>query len=318
MKNTLLIFALIMSFLSCSQNESNEDLKPADLNLSKNDVQSSQNMFPTGIRYSYSEVAIQGAYNQFKQTLNKNEAISIIAEVDHSKNAKSIGEELDYTNLILFGNPVLGTPLMQRNQLAGLDLPQKVLFYKTDDKEDIIIYNSVAYLSSRHDLDGVETLPKVSEALENLVSGVSKSSVLESEDQMVSSGEGIETKESTFSFEETYSKLQNVLEENPNIRIIAELDHQENARSVGLDLKPTSIIIFGNPQLGTPLMLEEQSIGLDLPQKMLVWENAEGDVFVSYNNPYFIAERHDVDNSNEILAKIETALDNISNAATGN
>ncbi|MGA8855242.1 MAG: DUF302 domain-containing protein [Christiangramia sp.] len=133
----------------------------------------------------------------------------------------------------------------------------------------------------------------------------------------VVTGNGIITKSSLKSFEETYSSLKNALNSNENITIIAELDHQKNAESVGLELYPTKIIFFGNPEFGTPLMNQDQSIGLDLPQKMLVWENAEGEVYVSYNDPYFIAERHSV-NNNEILNKINTALDNLSNVATGN
>ena len=134
----------------------------------------------------------------------------------------------------------------------------------------------------------------------------------------VVTGNGIITKSSLKSFEETYSSLKNALNSNENITIIAELDHQKNAESVGLELPPTKIIFFGNPKLGTPLMNQDQSIGLDLPQKMLVWENAEGEVYVSYNDPYFIAERHSVNNTDEILNKISTALDNLSNVATGN
>ena len=317
MKNIILSAGLFLAFISCSENENEQNLATAD--LMQNDVEEiTSNEFPFGTKYSLSEVAIQGAYNQFKQTLNKNEAIGIIAEVDHARNAKSIEEDLNYTKVIFFGNPNLGTPLMQRNQLAGLDLPQKVLFYKDENKNDVILYNSAEYLRSRHDLDGVETLPKISAALENLVSGVSKNEIKAADQQTVGYKEGIKTKLSELSFEESYAALKNALESNPNISIMAELDHQANAARVGLELNPTRIIIFGNPNLGTPLMQEEQSIGLDLPQKMLVWENSEGEVYVSYNDAYFIAGRHSVENNEEILNTINNALDNLSNVATGN
>jgi len=317
MKNSVLLFSLLLGLNSCSQNE----IDSSENNISQTNFKTSENLnnadFPIGTNYSNSAIAIQGAYNQFIQKLRKNDAISIVAQVDHSKNANSVGLKLDYTRIVFFGNPTLGTPLMQENQLAGLDLPQKVLFYRTDNKSDILIYNSVSYLRSRHNLDGVATLDKLSNALENLVSDVSKSPVMESSNQNVEFMEGIITKESKQDFETSYATLKNAIVNNPNLSIVAELDHQANANSVGLDLRPTKLIIFGNPNLGTPLMQNERTIGLDLPQKMLVWKDQDGNVKVSYNDIYFLAERHEIEGNKEILDKISTALENLSNAAVG-
>lgn len=301
MKKIILSIAIVTGMSACSQDDK------------ENLIQE----FPVGTNYSMSDVEVQNAYSQLKQNLQMNDAISIVAEVDHQQNAQSIGEELGYTKIIFFGNPNLGTSLMQKNQLAGLDLPQKILFYKNQEN-NIILYNSTNYLSSRHGLQGVETLDQISGALKSLVKGVSNSEIVTAEDQMVDYQEGVITKQSSQSFEDTYSSLKNALSTNTNISIIAELDHQQNAVSVDLELNPTKLIIFGNPNLGTPLMLKEQSIGLDLPQKMLVWENEEGEVYVSYNDPYFIAERHGIEGSEEVLETISNALSNLSNAATGN
>lgn len=317
MKNFIILFSLLFGLNSCSQNEivsPRSEISEANLRVSEN---LNSEDFPTGTNYSNSAIAIQGAYNQFIQKLRKNDAISIVAQVDHSKNANSVGLELDYTSIVFFGNPALGTPLMQRNQLAGLDLPQKVLFYRTENKSDIMLYNSVAYLSSRHNLEGVATLDKISNAQENLVTSVSKRPIKESAIQNIGFMEGIITKESTHDFETSYSILKNAIASNDNLTIVAELDHQANAKSVGLELRPTKIIIFGNPKLGTPLMQNEQSTGLDLPQKMLVWEDEEGNVKVSYNDIYFLAERHGIEGNKEILEKISTALDKLSDAAAG-
>ena len=315
MKKTLLMLGLIAGMSSCSQNDQDE-ISTANASANNSTVMAAD--LPIGVKYAESQLGIAGAYNQLKQSLKKNDAISIIAEVDHAANAKSIGEELDYTSIIFFGNPVLGTPLMQRNQLAGIDLPQKVLFYKDGEKNELAMYNSVDYLASRHGLEGVETLPKISDALENLVSSATKAEIKSAPIQEVAEGEGIITKDSEQDFENTYSTLKETLSANPNIKIIAELDHQANAASVNLELRPTRIIIFGNPNLGTPLMQDDQSIGLDLPQKMLVWEDADGNVFISYNDPEFIAKRHGIEGNEEVLQKISNALDMISSKATGN
>ncbi len=126
---------------------------------------------------------------------------------------------------------------------------------------------------------------------------------------------GIISKTSTLDFDSTYKKLKSVIENNPNLKIIAELNHQANADSVGLDLNPTRIIMFGNPKLGTPLMQNSQTAGLDLPQKILVNQNNEGIVTISYNNPLYLKSRHSITNQEAVLDKISGALDNITNAA---
>ncbi|MDO5978457.1 DUF302 domain-containing protein [Flavivirga spongiicola] len=128
---------------------------------------------------------------------------------------------------------------------------------------------------------------------------------------------GIISKTSHQDFDTTYQTLKRVIENNPNLKIIAELNHQANASSVDLGLNPTRIIMFGNPNLGTPLMQNAQAIGLDLPQKILVYQNDEGVVKVSYNDPSYLKDRHGITNQEDVLNKIAVALDKITNAAIG-
>ena len=74
--------------------------------------------------------------------------------------------------------------------------------------------------------------------------------------------------------------------------VFARIDHAEGAKSAGLALRPTEVVIFGSPTAGTPLMAMSQAIGIDLPLKMLVWQDAEGRTFVSYNDPAWLVRRH--------------------------
>jgi len=126
---------------------------------------------------------------------------------------------------------------------------------------------------------------------------------------------GIITKTSNNSVDQTYQQLRTALSNNPNLKIILELDHQANAASVDLELLPTKIIMFGNPKLGTPLMQNAQTTGLDLPQKMLVYQTEDGTVKVSYNDPLYLQERHGIDGNEAILQKISGALDKLSDVA---
>jgi len=122
---------------------------------------------------------------------------------------------------------------------------------------------------------------------------------------------GIVTKVSNLDFEVTYAKLKNIIENNPNLKVLMELDHQKNAESVGEELNPTRLILFGNPKLGTPLMKNAHTVSLDLPQKVIVYQDDDGLVKVSYNDPAYLKDRHNVEGSDEVLKKIRGALDKI-------
>lgn len=128
---------------------------------------------------------------------------------------------------------------------------------------------------------------------------------------------GLVTVESNYGFEETYDRLRGAIEQNGQLSIVAEVDHAANAQSVGKDLGPTRLLIFGNPDLGTELMQAEQTVGIDLPQKFLVYENAEGQVLVTYNDPYYLAGRHGIEGQDGELQKIFMALSNLAGTATG-
>lgn len=102
---------------------------------------------------------------------------------------------------------------------------------------------------------------------------------------------GIVQKPSLHSVDETLHKLQVILADK-GITIFASIDHSGEAEKVGMQMRPTKLLIFGNPKGGTPLMLAAPSIAIDLPMKILVWEDGEGKVWVSYNTPEYLAERH--------------------------
>jgi len=128
---------------------------------------------------------------------------------------------------------------------------------------------------------------------------------------------GLIIKTSKSDFDTTYQKLRDILSANPNLKIILELDHSKNAANADIELLPTKIILFGNPKLGTPLMLANRTVAIDLPQKMIVFEDISGVVKVAYNDPAYLKERHNLEDRDEELAKVSGALDKISSAVTG-
>jgi uncharacterized protein (DUF302 family) len=96
--------------------------------------------------------------------------------------------------------------------------------------------------------------------------------------------------------------------------VFARIDHAAGASKIGKTLRPTELLIFGNPQGGTPFMECAQSVGIDLPLKALVWEDAMGKVWISYNEPAFLAQRHDVPGC-PAVESLKKALVGITDAA---
>ena len=269
-----------------------------------------------GLAYSQSSRDVSASFNEVDQALTANPNIGVVARINHAANAANVGLSLRPTQLILFGNPSLGTPLMQINQTAGIDLPQKILFYENGEGEVFASYNSTDYLAARHGVGQAATLPVITGALANFTRLATGCVVVPPENPHVQAGEGLVSHQSANSVDASFNKLVTAVTNNPNLRIIAQIDHAANAASRGLTLRPTKLLIFGNPNLGTPLMQSKQTAGIDLPQKMLIYEDANGDVQVVYNDPYYVAQRHGLSNVNPQLQIISGALANLAGVAT--
>lgn len=102
---------------------------------------------------------------------------------------------------------------------------------------------------------------------------------------------GIVTRPGRHSVDGTVKKLEEILEAK-GVKLFALIDHSGEAEKAGLRMRPTKLLIFGNPKAGTPLMLAAPSAALDLPLKILVWEDAEARVWISYNSPAYLQTRH--------------------------
>jgi len=125
---------------------------------------------------------------------------------------------------------------------------------------------------------------------------------------------GLIVKDSAQDVATTYAKLRTVIDNNPNLKILMELDHSANAAKVGLELEDTRIIMFGNPKLGTPLMQASPTTAIDLPQKIIVYATASG-TKIAYNDPMYLKSRHGISGADPILEKVNGALDAITNKA---
>jgi uncharacterized protein (DUF302 family) len=128
--------------------------------------------------------------------------------------------------------------------------------------------------------------------------------------------EGLTSIRSSFGPKDTMDRLETEIRAQ-RMTVFARIDHAGAAAVVGLKLAPTELIIFGNARGGTPLMQSVQTIGIDLPLKALVWEDAAGKTWISYNEPKWIVQRHGVANAQPMVTKMTDLLSAISTAAAG-
>ena len=126
--------------------------------------------------------------------------------------------------------------------------------------------------------------------------------------------EGLKTIASNFGPKETMDRLEAEIR-GKGMTVFARIDHGAGAADAGLELRPTELIIFGNARGGTPLMQASQTSGIDLPLKALVWQDAAGKTWLSYNEPSWIVQRHGLGVRAEIVDKMAAALSAISRKA---
>jgi uncharacterized protein (DUF302 family) len=127
--------------------------------------------------------------------------------------------------------------------------------------------------------------------------------------------EGLITIPSNFGPEETVNRLEKEII-SQGINVFAHIDHAAGAGGVGMTLRPTTVILFGNPRGGTPFMQANQTIGIDLPLKALVWEDASGKTFLSYNDPAWLAKRHGITGLERATTTMSAALNTIATKST--
>lgn len=127
---------------------------------------------------------------------------------------------------------------------------------------------------------------------------------------------GLVKMKSPYSVAKTIDRFEQAVKKK-GMTIFARVDHTKGAKKVGLELRPTTVLIFGNPKIGTLLMQSQQTAGIDLPLKLLAWQDADGQVWIAYNDPGYIAKRHNITDRDPVIAKMRKAMSNFTAIATG-
>lgn len=224
--------------------------------------------------------------------------------INHSTAAASVDLELA-PNQVVFARPprYLEQSLLRKGKTIGIDLPLKFQVYEENGVIKLSV-NSLGYLIDRHETGIFDfVLNRTDKHIKRFGTSGDK-------------GHGLITMQSLQSVSETVQALQDAISANPAARIPLVLNFGEGHRFLPGSQSPV-LIVFGNPNVGTPLMQADPRIGIDLPLKFLVWKNAKGEVNITYNNLHFIAQRIHLDSMDARLDAIAQALKNIALAGAG-
>jgi uncharacterized protein (DUF302 family) len=127
--------------------------------------------------------------------------------------------------------------------------------------------------------------------------------------------DGLVVKPSVYSVAETLDRMETIMKKK-GITIFTRINHAQGAKGVGIDMQATELLIFGNPKLGSPLMLSQPKAAIDLPLKAIAWKDKEGKVWLAYNSPEYIAKRHAINDTPAVIKKMTGALNKFSDFAT--
>lgn len=122
--------------------------------------------------------------------------------------------------------------------------------------------------------------------------------------------------ESKFGVKETLDRLAAALDQR-GIKVAARINHAAGAKAAGMELPPTEVLLFGNPKLGTPLMQSNPEIGIDLPMKVLAWQDGAGKVWVGYTAPEALKARYGITDRDQVFSSMSTALEGLVKSASG-
>lgn len=276
--------------------------KPPPPKLSKK-----HNSCSIGLVQVESTRSFEDTYSAILQVLSSNINVYIAAEFDAAKVASVVNVTgIPPNRVVIFGNPVIAAPLIAADQASALDLPQKMHVYQTMEGKVMLGYNTPKYLEKRYtemDKKAQEDLDLVNAGLRTLAAdaaGVDPSTI--SDKVFKGAGKdmfspkyraGIYKRESNVDFATTLTRLVAMIS-NKGLYLVDTVDHQAASASVGVEIRPTTLIMFCFPPFDATFMQSNQCAVADFPLKMLLMEAEDGTVEVRMNNFNYLRQRHHI------------------------
>lgn len=234
---------------------------------------------------------VQKVDNAVKQLELETKNLKKITTLDHHRMAKEVGVYTPPSIATIVSNPEIDIALIQESQLIGLDLPFKFLCYAEPDTLNVKIgFTSAEFIQKRHDLDAA-LLANYDTSINKILKSFPKEMVSMTNVSDVDKGFGIVKIKSDFDFSTTLKNLKGIVMSQGDTKWFADIDYQKDASAFGIAVRPTTLLLFGAPAPGGKAMITSPKIGLDaFCQKLLVYENEIGEVWIAYNDIVAFAE----------------------------
>jgi uncharacterized protein (DUF302 family) len=217
---------------------------------------------------------LDGAISEFKK----------VVRIDHSRMAEEEDVFTPPSIVTIFSNPEVNSSLLKINPLVGVDLPYKVLCYSEPELANAsIAYTSPEFIMKRHGLSQAD-LSAYSDDLSSVLKSFPENAISNTDLSEVTRDFGLIVRKSEFDFNTTMDNLKRDINSQGDTEIFGEIDYQDEAKQVGVELSPTTLILFGAPAPGGKAMNKTPKIGLDaFCQKLLVYQTGN-EVFIAYND----------------------------------
>lgn len=234
-----------------------------------------------------------GLFAILDQNVATSDTLEKIVDIDHSRLGAEAGSVMPPAKVLIFSSPEFEAELLAINPLVAIDLPLRVLAYESvTDGSSRIAFNSFEYLQSRYGLgDLIELEAVFDDSMAAVLRGVGQENLTPFSNDVMQP-DGINTLDSPYDFETTVQRLTAAIDAQDDTVWFGTVDFQARAQEQGIEIGPSRLLLFGGPAPGAKAMAEAPTLGLDaFCQKLLVWQDEQGAVKVSFNDLLALAER---------------------------
>lgn len=258
-----------------------------------------------GLAYAESESDFRTTYNALRGNIQQAD-YQIYKEIDFKEYAESHRNRSREVKMILFSNPSLEALLIKDMPEIGIEFPSRMLTFEDRNKYVLIAYNNTEYLSRMYGLNNMGVVQSMESSLSQITSNVAGNITLKNETAFT--GINTITISSSHSFNQVFNYLRNAIVDSPKMNLVAEVDHQFNALSVGVNIRPNRVLLFTTGELEANMVDRHQLSTIDLPLRILVWEDENNRIKVSYTNLNTIKNRHQMDSNIGRLDEVKKML----------